>query len=99
MTAGTDKKNRRDLGKCTHQYDEKQRNNSTLALSTKKVSSSDTRRQTTKEEGRKEEGRKEEGDVRNVEGADVKNVNDSSYINSFLSILFFTSVFFCCLST
>ena len=64
-TAGEDDKKTKklNLGKCTHQCDETQGNNSTRALSTK-LSSSGARRKTTKEEGEERE-----------EGADVKKMS------------------------
>ena len=63
--------NRTDLGKCTHQCDEKQGNNSTQALSTTTTTKKillrvQEGRRTTKEEGSKEEDRQEGPDVQNI---------------------------------
>ena len=56
-----------DLGKCTHQHDEKQGNNNTQVLSTILLRQVKEGWQTTKEEGSEEEDRQEEAGVRNVE--------------------------------
>ena len=66
--------NRTDLAKCTHQYDEKQGNNNTRALSTNCLLRVRQERQITKEDGN---GSKEED---RQERTDVKNGGEKSYL-------------------
>ena len=75
ITIKQQRENRTDLGKCSHQYDEKQgKNNNTQVLFTNCLLRVQEDRQqkkkgvkkTTKEEGSNEEDRLERADVRNV---------------------------------
>ena len=74
--------NRTDLAKCTHQYDEKQGNNNTRALSTNCLFRVREERQITKEDG---SGSKEEN---RQEGSDVKKGEKSYLLVNILSNVF-----------
>ena len=80
--------NRTGLGKCTHQCDETQGSNSTQALSTKSVFFGCKKR----DRRQKKKEAKNRTDKKELMYKNVKN-------EYFLSVLFFASFFFCCLSS